>query len=130
MNLTLTRLQFREDGIFSRLDQEDGAPFCVTLEHSFSLKPKIPSGVYKCVRGIHSLVKRGPFETFEITGVAGHAGLLFHPGNFNGDSEGCILVGEEIVMGKVGQMVTNSDETFQSFMVLQVGIRGFQLTVK
>jgi hypothetical protein len=133
MNLTLTRLQFREDGIFSRLDQEGGAPFCVTLEHSFGLKPKIPAGSYACVRGTHSLPDavhfHGLFETFEITEVPGHTGLLFHPGNFQSDSEGCVLLGEEIVAGRTGQMITNSDATFERFMALQEGVQTFQLTV-
>lgn len=93
MRVTIKRVAYRDDGIFSVL-LADGFPFAVSLEHSFEGQPVIPPGVYTAVRGLHALSNLQPFETFEIMGVAGHSGLLFHRGNINADSHGCVLVGE------------------------------------
>ena len=95
MIVTLKRTEFRDDGIFGELSA--GNLNLVTLEHSYDKKPKIPVGTYKCVRGVHHLANMvHPFTTFEVTGVPGHTNILIHPGNWNSDSEGCILVGKVI----------------------------------
>jgi hypothetical protein len=99
---------------------------CVTLQHAYDNNlPKLPSGVYTCVRGTHQLLHGGPFETFEITGVPGHDKILIHPGNAESDSEGCVLVGAS----RVSNMITNSRITFEKFLALQDGCDSFQLTV-
>lgn len=69
------------------------------------------------------------FETFEITGVPGHSNLLFHWGNFNQDSEGCILLGERTAEEGNGEMITNSRAAFARFMGIQAGIGSFDLIV-
>ena len=130
MNLTLTRNSYEQDGVFGVLTNEDGARIAVTLEHAYlllsSYVPKIPPGTYTCVRGEHQLASMlTPFSTFEITGVPGHTNLLFHAGNFNADSEGCILLGKNQAPG----MVTDSKETFAYFMSLQDGLNEFTLEV-
>lgn len=132
MNLSLTRKEFRSDGIFSELHSEMGEFIAVTLEHSYDNQPKIPVGTYTCRRGLHRLHgMTEDFETFEIVGVEGHTNLLFHWGNFNKDSEGCVLLGSEI--GKNGddgaQMILHSRDTFKKFMRIQDGINEFKLTV-
>lgn len=126
MNLTLKRNKFSKTGIFGQIEDESGGHICVTLEHSYNCAPKIPPGTYKCVRGTHQLAGAShPFETFEITGVVGHSGLLFHAGNYNVDSSGCVLVGETVV----SDMITSSRRTFERFMDLQEGEDSFTLTV-
>jgi hypothetical protein len=65
-----------------------------------------------------------------VTGVAGHTGLLFHWGNWNRDSDGCILTGEAFADSAKGEMVTNSRASFARFMALQDGFDSFQLEVK
>jgi hypothetical protein len=94
---------------------------------------KIPNGVFDCVRGIHALEDGVPFETFEITGVEGHSGLLFHWGNYNKNSKGCVCTGEDFVDAPKSSvhedMVTNSRATFAKLMTLQTGVDRFQLTV-
>lgn len=133
MNLILTRTQHKECGVFGELTDESGAFGAVTLEHAYpdgngGFTAKIPDGEFKCVRGGHLLHgMTTPFETFEITGVEGHSNLLFHWGNWNKDSEGCILVGEDVVGG---DMITNSRAKFAGFMDLQAGLADFILVVR
>lgn len=96
MDLILKRKLRNADGIFSDLFQGLGTGLeLTTLEHAYPIRnresidyaPKIPNGIYTCVRGMHQLEHGWPFETFEVTGVAGHSGILFHIGNFNADSD-------------------------------------------
>lgn len=125
--ITLTRTSATADGIFGTLSQ-DGSQLCVTLEHAYqqpdgSYAPKIPPGEYTCVFGQHEL-HTGPIETFEVTNVPGHTGVLIHPGNYNNDSEGCILVGYAIS----GDMITESRATWTGLMQ-HIGTDNFTLQV-
>jgi hypothetical protein len=130
--LRLKRLQFRDDGIFSELQTEDGHHLCYTLEHSYEKLPKVPDGKYKCARGLHQLASMSyKFETFEVTGVIGHTNILFHVGNYDRNSEGCILLGEKIETMPNGiQWVSNSRATFGDFMDLQKDEQSFTLIVE
>jgi hypothetical protein len=131
--LTLIRNQCSFQGIFGELkDQSD--LIAVTLEHAYSeegsFRPKIPPGNYICVRGVHRLDgMKNDFLTFEITGVQGHSNLLFHWGNWNSDSAGCVLLGETITKLSSGQMITNSRLTFEKFIESYGKLTNFTLTV-
>lgn len=96
-----------------------------TLEHKFDTGPKLTPGLHKCVRGTHKLEHGDPFETFEITGVPGHSGILFHVGNFNADSNGCVLVG----MAATAAGLVQSRIAFKALMDSLVGINEFTLEV-
>lgn len=133
--LILTRLEIGNDGAFGRL-AEAATPdvqFLVTLERTFGplgqQQPVIPEGTYECVRGQHQLTTSGPFSTFEVTGVAGHSGLLFHWGNWETDSEGCILLRK--VRDSLGgrPAVLSSHLAFSEFMWKMTGCDTFTLTV-
>jgi Family of unknown function (DUF5675) len=124
-NMKLQRTRYTADGIFGWLLDSSGNGTAHTLEHSYDLKPKLPAGTYKCVRGKHQLHGGIPFETFEVTGVAGHSGILFHVGNYNKDSDGCILLGAGTLPG----MITNSRLAFALFMDSLRGINEFTLEV-
>jgi hypothetical protein len=134
---TLRRKQKRADGIYGEFTfAEDTAPSMVTLEHSYeqadgSWDAKVPVGVYQCVRGNHRLHGMDhDFSTFEITGVAGHSGILFHRGNFNKDSEGCVLCGERVITQANGEeMITATPHAFEEFMKRLEGIDSFTLEV-
>jgi hypothetical protein len=131
MMLTLARQEFRPDGIFSVLTDYKGKILAHTLEHSYECKPKLYDGEFTCVRGQHQLEgMKQPFETFEITGVTGHTNILFHSGNWNDDSAGCVLVGEGIAQSDKGQMITASKQCFASLMTLLTGMDSFQLIVR
>lgn len=131
MDLTLTRTNFIEEGIFGRLTGDFGKLIVFTLEHAYQngqeFEPKIPVGTYVCVRGEHRLVSMpSDFTTFEITGVPNHDKILFHVGNYNKDSSGCVLLGEAIS----GTSIVYSRSAFNEFMLLQSGIDSFILKVQ
>ena len=138
MKLILKRRNYRLDGVFGELTDEQGNCICFTLERSYAdlnaleaISPKLPAGTYKCVKGPHRL--KGmvqDFETFEVMNVPGHWGILFHVGNYNEDSEGCILLGEGLgTRQKNGVMLTNSKKAFAKFMTLLKDVDDFQLLV-
>ncbi len=128
--LSLIRTSAGSDGVFGTLDKVIGENIGVTLEHSYNGKPKLPVGTYKCVRGMHQLHDGVPFETFEITNVPGHTGILFHVGNYNEDSEGCVLLGRRIATQENGKrMITSSKNTFNKFMDITRGLNEFTLKV-
>lgn len=136
MKLVLTRTAREYRGVFGTLVSDDVSFKCVTLEHAYpvfdgNFASKIAKGEYTCVRGMHRLEgMKDSFETFEITGVPGHSDLLYHWGNYNKDSSGCVLLGDAIVedYGNI-KMITNSRDTFAKFMALMTGINSFQLIV-
>lgn len=130
MDLFLSHSDYTSAGVFGYLRNDDDLLLC-TLEHAYqtpenTYKPKLPPGGYKCVRGIHKLAgMEQPFETFEVTEIFGHTGILFHVGNFNADSHGCILLGTD----KDPIQIFNSRVAFGIFMKFMDGISEFNLSV-
>jgi hypothetical protein len=91
--IKLTRVAYIDDGTFGVLFDED-TPFCLTLEREWRDNKRgescIPAGQYICRK-----VKSPKFgDTFEICDVPDRSHILFHKGNLEDDSHGCILVGE------------------------------------
>lgn len=126
ITLKLQRTAHEEAGVFGILTDESGNHIAATLEHSYGLTSKIPNGTFQCVRSAHRLHNMTEdFITFEIEGIQGHDNILFHWGNYEKDSEGCVLLGDK----RVGDMVTNSKVTFKKFMDLLEGQDSFVLEV-
>lgn len=135
-DLELVRVAVAPQGAFGVI-LVDGLPAGpVTLERTFPViesRPlgpqivKIPRGRYRCVRTWYN---RGGYETFEVTGVIGHSRLLFHSGNVELDSEGCILVGRRF--GYLGGFlaVLDSHDGYRDFMHLVGGRPTFDLLVR
>ena len=128
--MNLIRIDCLQSGIFGTLTSDDEEFSCFTLEHAYpdaiNFTAKIPRGTYTCVRGQHQLQGGKPFSTFEVTNVPGHTNILFHPGNTEADSEGCILLG----LTRLGdQEVLHSVGAFNLFMDYLEGIDTFQLIV-
>lgn len=127
--------EIRPDGVFSTLFR-NGEKFCLTLEHAFedgdgNLYPKLKRGAtYKCVRGIHQLARGPKFPTFEITGVPGHSGILFHVGNFNKDSDGCVLMGKRLHVENSEHWIDDSHVSFTAFLKALEEVDEFDLTVE
>ena len=131
MDCTLTRTWYRSDGIFSKLEDSDGKQIAVTLEHAYQdsagiWSPKIPPGVYTCER--YASPHFG-CEVFQVMNVPNCTNIEIHWGNYDRDSDGCIILGEEITDDGKEEMVTESKVTFLSFMTMQAGLDQFQLTV-
>ena len=127
MYLRLRRMSFTEEGIFGIIFDPENNILFHTLEHSYDCVPKLSAGTYQCMRHPPN---RLPYETFEVQGAPPFQGnpvdgILIHIGNYNADSEGCILVGEDSAMN----MVTNSKMAFAILMELQSGVDEFTLTV-
>lgn len=130
MDLTLIRQSFNNWGIVSNLVDTNGQTIAVCLEHAFlqddtTYQPKLNNGTHLCVLGTHQLDHGGPFQAYEITGIPGHTGVLFHIGNFNKDSDGCVLLGTSLG----NQMILDSKTAFDNLMSLQ-NEQNFTLTVQ
>lgn len=142
MQLNLVRHEALESGIFGNIETPGGKVLFCTLEHAYSdpskpldsttYFPKFPDGTYTCVLGKHTLTHHPePFDAYEITNVPGHTNILLHIGNFNSDSEGCVLLGMQ--MGKMlngGSMLMASTTAFNAFMKLLDGAPEFTLVVE
>lgn len=133
----LTRQKSTQDGIFGQLTK-DGYRICSTLEHAYNAGndqwvAKLSAGEYTCKRGLHKLEGMDrQFEAFQVMDVPDFRGLpvtgiLFHIGNYNRDSAGCILVGQ---VGTNPLMICESKGTFDSFMYSLKDTDTFTLTVQ
>lgn len=138
MKFILKRSIKAADGIFGTLLDSSGAIVAYTLEHSYpspagsaNFLPKVPAGFFECELGLHELAGMDhAFSTYEVTGVVGHSGILFHTGNRNGDSEGCILLGTSIVRGGSCRELGGSRIAFQNFLSICDGASSFTLEVR
>ena len=123
---TLKTVSIIPDGCFGVLLHND-IPFAVTLERTYDegKQIKIPAGIHNCTR---SRYNRGGYDTFEIE-IEGHSRILFHKGNTELHSEGCILVAESFAMFGDKPGIALSGEGFKEFMNRAGPIDRFMLTV-
>ena len=126
--MILKRIALTERGTFGVLLHKR-VPFALTLEREWkNNQPNIsciPAGEYECKR-----VRSPKFgNTFEVTNVPGRSHILFHKGNLQEDSYGCILVGGQYgnLRGKPG--VLASRRGFSEFLAELAGVDFFQLTI-
>lgn len=129
-NLLLTRVYIGPEGAFSTLAEDNKPPFAVALEHTYGNDVKLPVGKYTCRRGLHQLKNGPPFITFEVMDVPGHSGILFHKGNVEDDSEGCILLGLQFGNIQGQPAVMQSASAFIFFMSRQSDVDSFTLEVR
>lgn len=135
MDIKLTRKKAFLYGVFGEITSTTGDIICVTLEHAYkdpsgTFVAKLACGTYACKRGTHKLSNLNPFEAFEVQNVPWFqgspvSGILFHKGNYNKDSEGCILLGSKVGTG----CILDSVDAFNKFMSLQDGVDEFTLQV-
>lgn len=94
----------------------NGEPFCCTLEPEWRMNKRnvscIPSGQYIAIR--YKSKKYG--ETWQVQNVSGRSGILFHAGNVDTHTEGCILLGQHYGKLYNDLAVLNSGLTFRDFM--------------
>lgn len=106
--LTLTRIAKRADYTIGRLEDENGVKICDTLEPTWRdykggelkvpRKSAVPEGTYPVV--VTKSWKFGKYLPL-LVGVPGFEGIRIHSGNTVNDTEGCILVGQNLIKGKV-----------------------------
>ena len=101
-------------------------PVCWTLEPQDRENSRnvssIPAQQYLCQR-----VNSPRFgETFMVMDVPNRDGILFHPGNAESDTEGCILLGMTMLALRIG----GSREAFNRFMGEMVDHDRFHLTIR
>lgn len=135
-DLELVRVAVSEAGCFGVLVAH-GVPLGqVTLERTEPADPsaptgaqlvKIPDGKYVCRR---TYFIRGGYDTYEVTGVIGHSRLLWHKGNHERDSDGCILVGQKFASRLLAPGVELSSLGFHEFMLWADGRESFELEVR
>lgn len=133
MELKLKRIARRETYTIGKL-YIDGAYFCDTIEDrdrgldqqlpvSVNMAKKrkgvtaIPTGRYRVTLGVQSprFAKKRQYDFCKgylprLINVPAFDGVLIHIGNTAQDSEGCILVGRNTVVGRV----TDSTATFKA----------------
>ena len=128
-NFTLVRVAYIPDGTFGVLFDED-IPFCLTLEREWKDNKRgescIPIGGYICDR-----VQSPKFgDTFKLQNVFRRSHILFHKGNIEDDSHGCIILGEEYgtLSGKTA--VLSSGHAFKEFKRRLEGLNSFGLGIE
>jgi hypothetical protein len=136
MNAKLVNKQYRADGIFGLMSMDDGTEFD-TLQHAYpdgsGYVPKLAQGTYTCVR---RMSPHFGYEVFMVESVPDFQGkpvsyIEIHRGNYNADSDGCILLGLSIrPIDSITQMLASSAPAFNLFMGLQNGVNEFTLTVE
>lgn len=139
MELTLKRVAFHDDGTIGVL-LSGSVPVCLTLEEEWKDNERniscIPLGSYTCRRV--TTPKHG--TTYEVAGVPGRSAILFHSGNTEEDTMGCIITGREFGWMTVKDedsgaertklAVLRSREAFSQFMEAVDGKQEFTLHVR
>ena len=150
MKLTLRRIAKKDTYTVGKL-YIDGVYFCDTIEDKdrglyqkqdiqelrkikVPSKTAIPTGIYKIslsivspkfsVKKIYQEICKGKVP--RLLNVPGYEGVLIHIGNTAEDSAGCILVGQNKVVGKV----INSTETFRKLYNKIKGQNNLTIEVK
>lgn len=144
MKLELIRVAYTPHGTFGVLLGEERVPFAVTLERPWlDNRPSvgdvpgscIPEGAYRCLRcrrspdyGYKDSPKFG--DTFQVVEVPGRTTILFHKGNLDDDTRGCILVGEQfaLVGGRPG--IAASAAGFAEFLQRTAAVNEFELEIR
>lgn len=118
MKLLCNRFLFNDNSTMSRF-YIDGVYFCDILEDKYRgddlsdgkkiyAKTAIPCGIYKVILSYSSRFK---IWTPEILDVPFFTGIRIHTGNFETDTEGCLICGK-----KFDNYVIDSRKTFKELM--------------
>ncbi len=130
MILELIRLEENHDhGTFGLL-KINKMVFCVTLEPKDALNApfisSIPAQQYMCKR--RSSPKYG--QTWQVENVPNRFDILFHPGNVDEHTQGCILLAQHFGKLKGDRAVLNSGVTFHDFMLFTRNAVKLSLTIR
>lgn len=114
IKLKLIRLEETPEGAVGVLMFEDRV-FCLTLEPDAgdSVRFQIPAGIHP-LRQFKGTKETKWHNTLEVI-VKDHTALLFHSGNVEKHSLGCVLLGSEASKLRGQRAVLNSGNTFTRF---------------
>ena len=129
---TIKRIAETFNGLFGVM-LDDNIPFAVTLENKWNYNinniSSIPRGVYFCKR-----VDSPKFgNTFEVIDVPNREHILFHYGNQDEDTEGCILIAEEFGVLNDEEAILSSNfahRGFQEFLDRTADVDEFILSIQ
>lgn len=127
--MRLIRIASIEAGTFGVLVYKE-VPFCVTLENPWKDNIPyiscIPEGSYHCNR-----VQSPRFgDTFEVINVKDRTSILFHAGNIEADTSGCILLAMSYGMLHDIPAITNSRVAMSKFKETLKDAEGFSLIIQ
>lgn len=127
--LTLRRFANTPMGAFGSIAIPDG-PTLYTCEDQWRNNVVgdscIPAGVYKCKA--RPYYAKG-YDAIEVTNVPGRSHILFHIGNTNVDTRGCILVGSALGYVKGQWAVTDSTNAFKNILMPWFDGEEFELEI-
>lgn len=136
--IILERFKFSDQGVLGRLLTEDGESFLGLT--SIELPWRNNARMISCIpRGVYTARKTNSpkfGECYQVIDVPGRSNILFHHGNFAGDtskgfradSNGCILLGYK--HGKLqGQDVVLSSRTSRAVFETSLDWRPFKLII-
>jgi len=126
--LTIRRIATGPHGTFGCLKYKD-IPFALTLEREWLDNAQgiscIPSGSYICER-----VDSPKFgDTFEVKNVPNRTHILFHKGNLDEDSRGCIIIGEQFGELKGAPAVLSSKAGYKEFHKILKDVDIFRIII-
>lgn len=118
VNLEIIRLEeSAEHGTFGVL-KINKSVYCCTLEPSDRLnktnQSSIPAKQYKC----NKIISPKYGTTYQVMDVPDRTHILFHAGNIDDHTEGCIILGQHFGKLRGNKAVLNSGKTFMRFMEL------------
>jgi len=129
MILTLKRVADTIHGTPGVLAVEGNFPFALTMERQWKNNTPsvscIPVGTYTCRR----VVSPHFGNTFEVTDVDGRSHILFHKGNIQDDSHGCIIIGEQFERLAGKPAVLSSKHGYNQFMEVVASVDSFVLRI-
>ena len=127
--IIIKRIAENDDGVFGVI-VDTVTPFALTLENpdlnNLRNKSCIPVGEYICTR--YSSEKYP--DTFIVKDVPGRSYILFHVGNTDDDTAGCILVAEEFGFLHGETAILSSRKGFNEFMERLEGFDRFLLKIE
>lgn len=136
MKLALRRVASRPDGVAGVLLLRaplGDLPLCVTLEDPWRNnvvgESCIPVGVYTCRKRLSPRFG----ATFEVGDVPGRSAILFHAGNTQADTRGCILLGNYFDGNPDNTLaIRESRIAFAAFLetLNVVGVEEFELKIE
>jgi len=122
------------DGVLGKFEQ-----WATLEEEERGNKPRvscIPADLYVCKR---QWFNKGGYETFEITNVPGRSDILFHAGNTEEASLGCVLVGKSVGFLEINDedsglptrklAILDSKKAHKEFMAFFDGVTEWELEI-